>query len=339
MGRIYKRGEVYWYQAHDRRVSLRTSDRKAAELRVRQLERLTADPTYATAHATTFGTALQRFLAQQTQRERAEGTLTMYGFHVGHLARVVGEHTPLAEISSREVDGYMAKRRQEGASPSTIAKELGTLRGALRLALRRGEYHRPLEQVMPDRYSPEYQPLDRHLTEPQIAALLAVLEPERAAVVAFLVATAADWRCVADARPEDFTKTFVLVRGTKNARRWRQVPVLAPFKRLAELAARHVPFAPWGNVRRDLEVACRRAGVPRVTPRDLRRSHSKLLRARGIEPSLIGAMLGHADSRMVERVYGRLPADALGRLIGANVGRGAISVPSAKARTTKRRSA
>jgi len=112
-----------------------------------------------------------------------------------------------------------------------------------------------------------------------------------------------------------------LIRGSKNEHRWRTIPIVPAFKSYAERAAKAIPFEPWINVRRDLEVACTRAGVGeptkrnpkrrKVTPRDLRRSHAMALRAQGVEPHLIGKMLGHADSRMVERVYGRLPRESL----------------------------
>lgn len=40
-----------------------------------------------------------------------------------------------------------------------------------------------------------------------------------------------------------------------------------------------------------------------------------LLRARGVEPSLLGVFAGHADGRMAERVYGRLAPEQLGHLL------------------------
>lgn len=335
--RIYKRGKIYWCQFRGKRRSLHVADRKAAELAARELERSYADPAYIPAHQTTLGRALVRFKERQVERGRAEGTVTMYAGHIGHLARVLGEHTPLTAIAANQVDHYISKRKREGAHASTVGKELSTLRGTLKLAARRGEYHRPLEQVMPDGYSNEYVPLDRHHTEEQIPKLLAELAPKRAAVCAYIVATAADLRCVEDAKPEDFRPASILVRGTKNRHRWREVPILKPFAELVALARAHVPFEPWGNIRRDIAAACRRANLPRVTPRDLRRSHSKILRARGVTPQLIGPMLGHVDGRMVERIYGRIPADALGALIGPTVGTKTVQLPARhRARDRKR---
>ena len=85
-------------------------------------------------------------------------------------------------------------------------------------------------------------------------------------------------------------------------------------------------FSAWSNVRRDLADACAKLGIEPVTPNDLRRTLGTWLRADGVEPQLIGAMMGHADSRMVERVYGRLPTDALGKLIAARyVSGGAVA--------------
>jgi excisionase family DNA binding protein len=77
-----------------------------------------------------------------------------------------------------------------------------------------------------------------------------------------------------------------------------------------------VPRASFEAYLRQLE----RGPIPRVSPNDLRRTLATWLRQAGVEPQLIGAMLRHTDSRLVERVYGRIPADDLGRLIDARSG-------------------
>jgi integrase len=318
--RLYKRGKVYWVQFHNERKSLGVRDPKAAELAFKELQHQHADPTYRPADQTaTLATALKSFVERQQTRGRADGTVSMYERHNGHLARVLGDHTPLAQIDAEAVDRYLATRHKEGASRPTQWKELCTLRGALKLARRHKLYPYALDEVMPEAFEGrESEPVERHLLMPDVERLLEALPPERAAVVAFIVATAADYPAGCDkttAEDIDFKAGKVRVHGSKTAYRDRTVPILDPFRKLLKLAAKHMPFEPWGNVRRDLEVACRRAEVARVTPRDLRRSHGRILRVAGVEPQLIGGMLGHRDGRMVERVYGRLQPEELGALI------------------------
>lgn len=323
MPRLYKRGKIWWYQYRGERYSTRCTDKKAAELESREIERRVADPTYRAANEATLADVYPDFVAQQQQRKRSPGTLKMYDTHLAHLARVFGESAPLGSLNAARLDGYVNTRHREGAKSTTIHKELTSLRGMLKLARRHGKYPFALDEVMP-LVQGASEPGTRHLKMAEVHRLLAAesLPKNRAAVVAFIVATGADWASVEAARPGDIDMEAgtILVRGTKTNHRWRTVPVLKPFGSFAALAAQWLPFEPWGNVRRDLEVACRRAEVPRVTPRDLRRTHGSILRQAGVEPHLIGKMLGHADSRMVEKVYGQLPADALGKLMGSRVG-------------------
>jgi len=62
-----------------------------------------------------------------------------------------------------------------------------------------------------------------------------------------------------------------------------------------------------------LERACARTGIPRCTPNDLRRTYSIWLRADGLPNELSAPTMGHKDTRMLERVYGRLSAEQLRR--------------------------
>jgi len=316
MGTLYKRGKIWWYQHRGERVSTKCRDKIAAESEAKNIERRFADPSYR-ATEMRLDDALDHFVRAQREHGRSPGTLSMCGYHVGTLTRILGESTRLAQLAppngAREVDQFIARRTKEGVKNSTIAKELNTLRGALRLASRLGAYPWQLDAIMPYRFAQQYVPGKRGLTLEQVEALIGVLEPRRAAVVSFIVTTAADWRSVETAEAADRTESAILVRGTKNRRRWRTVPILEPFKSFSPLAV--PPFDNWTNVRRDLAAACERAGVPRVSPRDLRRSHGQILRACGIEPHLIAATMGHRDSRMVELVYGTLTPDALSELV------------------------
>lgn len=234
------------------------------------------------------------------------------------LERVLGKDTRLSAISAEVVDAYVSQRLREGAQRTTIAKELSTLRGTLRLAKRHGRFNKDLDAIMPLNFSPKYKPKERALSELEIRQLLSKLRVDRAGLVSFLLATGATYPSeVVNLRKSDVdTKRWMVrLRGTKREMRDRQVPIVTFARKWLESSIAYMPFAPWSNIRRDLHIACDAAGIARCSPNDLRRSIATLMRARGVEPSLIGAYLGHRDSRMAERVYGRLAPEQLAHLL------------------------
>ena len=136
--------------------------------------------------------------------------------------------------------------------------------------------------------------------------------------------------------------------GTKTDAALRDIPLRdhVQLRELMEQVLTSLPadqrrlFAPWSNIRRDLHDACKRVkaslaaeadraakggragaaaalqreaeGFPLVSPNDLRRTFGKWCRLQGMASDRIAVLLGHTDSRMVERVYGRLDASDLG---------------------------
>ena len=108
-------------------------------------------------------------------------------------------------------------------------------------------------------------------------------------------------------------QSVVHVRGTKNLHRDRLVPIATVEQALLlDFALRHAPGSgevlvpSLGNIRRDWHTLADRAGVKRFSPHVLRHTLAKWMRAGGIDSATTGALLGHADGRMVERNYGRL---------------------------------
>ena len=304
-----------------RRVSTGCRDKTAALQKWRALERLSvtgADKTKATSLAD----ALDRRIEERGSAGRAAGTIEMLTQKSRHLNRLLGADTPLRLITAAAIDRYVSARLSEGASRSTIHKELSTLRGALRLAKRRGEYAHDLAAVMPE-FAAVYKPKTRALSFAEIKALLAALSPKRAALVAFLLATGATYPSeVKNLRKGDVDTRgwFVLLRGTKRETRYRKIPIVSFARPWLLMAVEYVPFDRWGNIRRDLHHACDSIGIERCSPTDLRRTLATLLRAHGAPPHLLANLLGHADSRMVERVYGRLSPEQLGTLLGEHTG-------------------
>jgi Phage integrase family len=113
--------------------------------------------------------------------------------------------------------------------------------------------------------------------------------------------------------------------GTKTARAYRQLPLAEHPPLLALMTSvleSHFDLlasilAPWSNIRRDLHAACGRAGIPRVSPNDLRRTFGTWLRLGGMSTDRIAVLFGHTDARMMERVYGQLDPAAMGAAIHA----------------------
>jgi hypothetical protein len=276
MQRLFKRGRVWygWVYENGRRITRTTKcrDRSAAEAVVRQWERDAADPDHAAARTATLTSALQLLLKLDEEEvaagRRSRDTVDFHEAKAGHLVRVFetdarGESVPfpLARLRPADVDGYISRRRAEGAADTTIAKELVVLRKSLRLAIRAGVWRGRVEEVIPVAFSPGYEPRKRALTADELAKLFAQLTADRAARVAFIVATSACWRETELARRGDVGEGLatVLLRGTKRKTRFRTVPIVSPAqKSLLAYAIEHARgagdalFQRWANVRRDL---------------------------------------------------------------------------------------
>ena len=347
--RLYKRGSIWWgwyYQGTQRIcASTRCQDKRAAEAVLREWERHASDPSYAATNATTLGEAIGRLLIDRANKGRAEPTINCYRTKAGHLVRMFGADITLAKIDATLVDEYINTRLNEGAKRHTIYKELVTLRSTFKVAKRRGEFSPDIAAIMPNGFSADYKPRERVLTVADTVSLLAELPAERAAHAAFIVATGArrgesDRAMRADI---DWVRGIVRLRGTKTAAAARAVPIAGFSVELLRYSERYAAgvdgrlFQPWPDCHRKLSAARARAALgadgddtkarfnaltadakrallkqSAISPNDLRRTYATWLRQVGIEPHLIALALGHKDSRMAERVYGRMLPEALG---------------------------
>ncbi len=346
---LYKRGDVWhcaFYDNERRRIRRSTgcTDRKAAEARARLWERDAADPSHAAARDATLSQTAERYFrnldGQVAAGRRSRATYDSYMTKAGHLVRIF-EHSdgvtyeplPLARITYDLVDGYIAQRRREGVGENTIHKELVVLRAMLQTAKSANLWCGDIDTVVPHRFSPAYKPRTRFLTPEALDRLLDELPADRAGVVAFMVATSAEWAAVKRARREDVAPdgSNVLVRGTKNPARHRTVPIESDHqRRLFDFALANARgqagalFTPWdNNVRRDLRAACKRAGIAPCSPHDLRRTFASWMIQAGVPPHLIAKMMGHRTSKMVELVYAQLRPQDLAGLVRAALARAA----------------
>jgi len=342
--RIFKRGRVWygWFYEDGRRVvrATRCRDRAAADWVARQWVLDAADPDHAAARTATLTDALQLLLARDEEEvqagRRSPDTVAFHRSKAGHLVRLFetadgGGHVPfpLVRLRAANVDGYVSRRRAEKVTDATIAKELVVLRKSLRLAVRAGLWKGRVEEVIPVAFSAGYEPRTRALTAGEVGKLLHELLPDRAARVAFIVATSACWRESELARREDTGEGLatVLLRGTKRNTRFRTVPIVSPAQRsLLEYAVEHAQgtggplFRVWRNARRDLLEACERAGIERCSPNDLRRTFASWQVEAGVPLYPIAQAMGHKDTRMLERVYGRQTPEQLAAVMARAMG-------------------
>lgn len=344
---LYKRGGVYYARVKTNAgkwvpKSLGTSDPVVAKVKYREHERREADPSYKAANETSLADASDLFISSRRVKGCVEDTIKMYEKHIGHLARLWGEDLPIAHIDAPRVDKYLATRLGEGTGRNTLGKELTTIRGLLKAAKRAKKWPFDLDEVMPSEWSNDYVPRKIALTPEQVTKLVKVLaEPRRwtdklgrsyererdtlnsVAMVAFMVGTGAR---LAEARratrSQINVKTglvyFIITKTRRKGKREKHVPITSATRTLLEqvLAAtadrKTGPmFDPWTNVVRDLEIACEAAGVPKVTPNDLRRTFSNWLVNSDVPLNFVADAMGHVDSRMVEKVYGRLRPEQL----------------------------
>ncbi len=271
--RLFRRGKIWYgqyYGAAGERIQRSTQchDYRAAERKVRDWERY-ADSAADPAATATMSDALSLMVESREAEARAgklsDSTVRFYREKAGHILRVFEypcgncgravcdthlfatdagtRHVPfpLARLSAVDADGYISRRRKEGASDRTIYKELVALRVALKLARRAGKWHGAPEAILPVGFKSDYQPRDRVLTIEELEKLLRQLIPEHAARVSFIVATSANWRESELAQRQDVSADFstVLLRGTKTKTRFRTIPVVLPEHRsLLEYALR-----------------------------------------------------------------------------------------------------
>ncbi|MBA2720764.1 MAG: site-specific integrase [Chloroflexi bacterium] len=340
MGQLFKRGGTWYADYFDRnggrcRCSTRTSDIQIARARLRDLELATTDRA---AHATETIDAALAYFVDVVHASSPSGTIRCYQQKARHVSRLLGA-TLLDKLTREAVERYIATRIAEAAHPHSVHKELVVLRGALKSARGRDRFHGDADVV--PKFDAQYQPRTVYLTPDQFLSLvdhlvppprsnskpgpLARYEARKAnrALYCLLIALASPRRGELEAlRWEmiDIGRGVIRIPKGKTVSRLVAIhPVLRPW-----IEAMHVGdgsvVEPWSNIVRDLELACTRAGVPRVTPNDLRRTFASWLVQAGVSLYVVSRLLGHKSTRMVELVYGQLDeatlAGAIGKLPG-----------------------
>jgi hypothetical protein len=105
----------------------------------------------------------------------------------------------------------------------------------------------------------------------------------------------------------------ILLPGTKTAGSRREFGIPPPLMKYFRTVKKKTGpvVVRWQNVRRDLAAKCKKLGIPRVSPNDLRRTFASWMKNAGVDSFAVARLLGHTTSRMVELVYGQLDDETL----------------------------
>jgi integrase len=258
----------------------------------------------------------------------------------------------LTKLKRADVVRYVDHRIAEGAARTTIKKELNTLSVALKHASNRGwgSHSASFECVPP--FAAQSEPRTRWLTHDEFPKLVAALdttewmakrasglEPDEAerrlrehrehvadrqlfVMVACLTGAELSALMRLDWTDVDFIAGRIRLPGTKNATRDRTIDLdpqlAAAFRRVPSERRIGPALRPWANACTDLRAACKRAGIERVTPHTFRHTFGSWLVQAGVDTFVVGKLMGHKDSKMVERYYGHLApknkSEAMARL-------------------------
>lgn len=316
---LYKRGKVWWmclmYQGQQVRRSAETTDRRMADAILAKLKVQIVEGRYfdiLEEHERTFRELTERYL-----RERSIGKSLKSQWRdrsmLKHLLAVFGDKT-LAEITSKGLAAYRVQRREAGAAPATVNKELGLVRHAFNVAIREWEWCRvnPVSQL---KLEPEHNQRDRWLTDEEEGRLLGVSPPWLQEIILFALHTglrqgevlALSWSAV------DFQRGVLVVMQSKNHER-RTIPLNEPVVELLRAKAQRRPHASLlvfttsqgtpinaRNLVRAFTTVRKKAGLEDVRFHDLRHTFATRLVQAGVDLYKVQRLLGHKTPTMTQR--------------------------------------
>lgn len=304
------------YMAPEGRLetSLKVTNIKVAMRKAREISDLLERGEYTTIETRrdhrglTFAAFLEEF--RTSHSAWSENTWRGNESLLGKLASEFGP-LPLAAISAREIETYLARRReQDDISTATTNRYLAALKTMFKMAVRWGYLGaNPAEAV---KILKETSEIPAALTEDQLERLLAEM-PDYARVIATFASDTGLRRSEMqklqwpDIR---FDERMIRVRGSsaKNDE-FRVIPMTERvYALLQELSnqnqrekIRRTQVLPWQDIKKALHSAGVRAGLGHVHIHMLRHTFATRLRDKGAPLDRIKELLGHKSMQMVLR--------------------------------------
>lgn len=268
-------------------------------------------------------------IVERKSELKAAATASFYKAKLGHVVRILGIRlcgNPDAALdvafAPENWDQYVKLRLSEGARATTIKKEIGCAKVVAKAGKRSKVFSGDISTFRPDDLDDDYEPGDRFLSFEEAVDLLDALNDAQRAHVALSIALATRYSeaFTVTENDVDLDNWTVRIHGTKTKSSKGRIPIAPPFREFLLLGLPHLPLKPWQNQCRDLEAACKRAGIAKVTSNDLRRTHASWLTEAGVPDSITSRIMRHVDERMVRTIYGRSRADRLGSALDSYFG-------------------
>lgn len=230
------------------------------------------------------------------------------------------QNIPIARVDEETVKGYAAKRPH--CRPITIRNELAVIRAALNFAKKKGRI-----EVAPFIEMPKLAPSTvGHLSRADFRRLLdGARRPHIALFMKLAVATGARSNAILDLTWDrvDFDRGLIYLnpRDRVQTSKYRATVPMNDQIRDALLEAKAGALSDYviehgrtkvGSIKKGFAEAARRAGVT-ATPHMLRHTSAVWQAEAGVPIYQIAQFLGHSDSRITERVYGRFSPEFLQR--------------------------
>ena len=333
--RLVQRGRRYyvrwWENGQWKRLSTGTEDRRAALIWLRQFE--AGQGTPAAPVAPTIARILEGYLADRRDQVAAFATLQHAASALTrHLGDLEPDHltTERARFYARgrRAEGYQVgaveNRRRKPVSNGTIAREIVTLRAALRWAVNQKWITTTPSVPAP----PAGPPRDRWLRRNEAARLLIAAQAFHVRTfIALALYTAARSGAILQLQwsQVDF-KHGLIDYGGATGNKGRSVVPISPKLRATLQRARRLATSPHviehggrsvASVKTGFAAACRRAGLIGVSPHILRHTAATWMAMAGVPMRDIALMLGHRNTTVTEAVYAKWHPDYLRRAANA----------------------
>jgi integrase len=278
--------------------------------------------SHAEAERTTLAEALDRYRREVTPAKKGA---SIERFRLDRWAAHDYAQRSLASIRGKDIADYIEERRQDGAAPATIHKEINLLShlfNTARTAWGMESLTNPVDLVKGQR--PKLPGgRTRRLVGDDLPRLLAAAQAyggEIGPLITWAIETAMRRGEIAAMRWDhlDRKARVLLIPETKTGTP-RRVPLSTAALGVLDQLPRRIDGRVWGmrpdSISQAFERVCGAAGIEGLTFHDLRHEATSRLFEKGLNPMQVAAITGHKTLQMLKR-YTHLKAEDLVGMLG-----------------------